>query len=100
MTSNKTIHEDIWRNIIDYKNGTILKIYLKSQSAIYIGKLAIHEERSLDSWFVLKDYICMYLEKNEEFDSSLCPQPTAVAINLNEVERVELLYCTDTKVFD
>lgn len=99
-TTRKSINSDIWRDIIDYDLGTILKVFLKNQPIIYIGKLMTHEEKGLDSWFVLKDYICLYTDKDEEFDSSSCPQPTVAAINLNEVERIELLYCEDTDIFN
>ena len=98
--SRKSFNSDVWRDIIDYKEGTTLKIFLKNSSVVYIGKLILHEEKGLDSWFVLKDYICSYLDKDEEFNGEDCEYPTTVALNLREVERIELFYCKDTKVFD
>lgn len=46
-----TQHESVWNNIIDYQNGTNIKVYLKNQPYYYIGHLYSHEENGLDSWF-------------------------------------------------
>ena len=91
-TTRKSINDNLWRDAIDYENGTALKIFMKSHSAIYIGKLVAHEENGFDSWFLLTEYICMYPEGNKDFNSTTHPTPTKVMIPLNQVERVELYY--------
>jgi hypothetical protein len=98
-TTRKSINNDLWRDVIDCDLGTIVKIFMKSQATVYIGKLAAREENGLESWFLLADYKCKYVDKNEEFNSKTHPTPTRVMIPLSEVERVELFYDTDTELF-
>lgn len=88
IINHKSIHNDIWNDIIDYKNGTSLRIICND--AIYTGILVGHEEKGADSWFVIKDYIveengATYASESMEFKSKL-------AINLKNIKRVELFY--------
>jgi hypothetical protein len=98
--TNKSINRDLWRDVIDYENGTILKIFMRNQNIIYFGKLAAHEEKGIDSWILLTDYICTYTDKKEEFNSINHPTPTRVMIPFNQIERVELFYDENTNIFD
>lgn len=86
--NNKSIHDDIWQDIIDYKNGTTLR--LTCSDTIYIGELVGHEEKGNDSWFVMKDFIVN--GKNEEYDSKDMDCYSRIAINLKNVDRIELFY--------
>ena len=91
--SHKSIHDNIWKNVIDFNRGTTLK--LNSDNKEYIGKIVLYEEKGNDSWFVLKDYIVHEDDKyynskdalNGKFDSML-------AINIKNVDTVELFYST------
>lgn len=84
----KSIHNDIWNDIIDYKNGTSLRIICND--AIYTGILVAHEEKGTDSWFVLRDY--MVSENEITYASENMTFKSQVAINLKNVKRVELYY--------
>ena len=95
----KSIHNDIWSDIVDYDKGTIMKVFMKNNNVIYLGYLGIHEENGNDSWFVLTDYKCIYSNETE-FDSRDSSNMTTVAIPLREVERIELFYDNNTKIFD
>lgn len=86
--NHKSLHEDIWRDIIDYKNGTTLRFICCD--GIYTGVLVGHEEKGNDSWFVLEDYIVD--EENSEYSSEDVNYETRLAINLKNVKRVELFY--------
>ncbi len=90
--NHKSIHNDIWQDVIDYKNGTTLRLIC--DNAIYIGVLFIHEEKGNESWFILEDYIIE--ENNVEYKAEDYPYPTRLAVNLKDVKRVELFYAKET----
>ena len=86
--NNKSIHDDVWNDVIDYKNGTTLRFVC--DDCIYQGVLVEHEEKGNDSWFVLEDYI---VEENDTiYKAKEMGMPCKIMINLKEVKRVELYY--------
>ena len=91
----KSIHNDIWNDVIDYKNGTSLRIICSD--ATYTGVLIGHEEKGADSWFVLGDYIVS--ENGITYASEDMSFRSQVAINLKNVKRVELFYGESDKSF-
>lgn len=86
--NHKSIHNDIWLDVVDYKKGTTLRIVC--EDAIYIGVLYVHEEKGNESWFVLDDYIIE--ENNKENKAEDNEYPTRLAINIKDVKRIELFY--------
>ena len=104
LFTNKSINDDLWRDVLDYSKGTTLKVFLKNESAFYTGDLMQHEENGLDSWILLTNYSRSYInekrEEVEEFDSDSCLSNfPKVMIPLIEVERIELFYKEDTEMF-
>lgn len=99
-TNNKSINDDIFDDIIDYDKPTMMQIYLKS-NVFYIGKFCFREENGINSWIVLKNYISI-----EKDSSKILYQPdkidinSTVAINLRDVERIELIYENDSRVWE
>lgn len=89
--NHKSIHNDIWQDVIDYKNGTTLRLICND--AIYTGVLLIHEEKGNESWFILEDYIVE--ESINEYKAEDYPYPTRLAVNLKDVKRVELFYAKE-----
>lgn len=86
--NHKLLHDDIWNDVIDYKNGTTLRIVCRE--AIYTGVLVGYEERDMDSWFILQDYI---IEENHTvFNSEDVTYNSRLAISLKDVKRIELFY--------
>ena len=54
---HKNPYEDIWKNVISYKDGCILNIYFDHERKnSVIGQLSNHEENGSDSWFALTNY--------------------------------------------
>lgn len=99
LLSHKSIYNDVWRDVIDYKLGTTLIIYSKNE--MIIGKLWVHEEKGLDSWFVLRDYIIVNMETNETLESdSFEESKSTIAINLKNIEKIEIHYNNKTNIFD
>ena len=91
--SHKSVHDNIWKNIIDLKRGTTLE--LTSHSQKYIGKIALYEEKGNDSWFVLKDYIVVdedgkIISDSDEFTKQEIE--SKLAINIKNIDMVELFY--------
>lgn len=91
--NHKSIHDDIWQDVIDYKKGTTLRIVC--DDVVYIGVLLIHEEKGNESWFVLDDYIIE--ENNKEYRAEDNEYPTKLAIKINDVKRVEMFYPKEQK---
>lgn len=89
--NHKTPHEDVWLDIIDYSGTTIRCVC--NDGTIYCGKLRFHEEKGLDSWFVLEDYIIE--EDDSSYGSEGISFPTKLAVNLKNVKRIELFYEKD-----
>lgn len=88
---NKSIHDDIWQDVIDYNNGTTLR--LVCSDATYTGVLVCHEEKGNDSWFVLEDYIVS--ENGYSYKSEDLKYPARLAINIGSVKRIELFYSNE-----
>lgn len=86
--NNKSIHDDIWQDVIDYRNGTTLRFICNN--IIYTGVLVGHEEKGNDSWFILENFIVEGKEENYNSEDMSCN--ARIAINLKNVDRVELYY--------
>lgn len=91
--NNKSIHDDIWQDVIDYRNGTTLRLICGN--TIYIGILVGHEEKGNDSWFILEDFIVE--DKDNYYKAEDMLYYARMAINLKNVDRIELYYGKPTK---
>lgn len=86
--NHKTIYSDIWDNVVDYENGTTVRIVC--DNATYAGVLAEREEKGNESWIVLEEYA---VEKNGEIYASKDMQyKSKLMINLKDAKRIELYY--------
>lgn len=100
-TNNKSINEDIFDDVIDYKKRTMMSIYLKSSDIYYLGKFSFREEKGLDSWFVLINYYCLSKKDNQViFDPDKDNLKSSVVINLKDVERIEIVYENDSEIWE
>lgn len=98
---NKTINSDIFDDVIDYKKKTMMMVYLKSSDIYYIGQLLYNEEKGIDSWICLIDYISVNKETNEKiFDSNESGKKSTALVNLKDVERIQLIYEDDTELWN
>ena len=67
---------------------------------MYIGELVEHKENGTDSWLVLSDYLnCNPNTEKIHYNSIKDDKITRVAINLHDVDRIELFYEPETKIF-
>ena len=53
---HKTPNDTIWRDIIDFKEGSNLKVYLKGKDYYLVGHYKNCEERGDASWFALSAF--------------------------------------------
>lgn len=99
--NNKSINDDIFDDIFDYDKKTMLKIYIKSSDVYYIGRFSFREENGINSWISLVEYNCIDRQTNKKiFDPEAGRLYSSVAINLKEVERMEIIYEKDSKVWE
>lgn len=99
--NNKSINDDIFDDIIDYDKKTMMKIYIKSSDIYYIGKFSFREENGINSWISLIEYYCVDRKTNNKiFDPAEGELCSSVTINLKEVERIEIIYEKDSKVWE
>lgn len=93
MLNNKSLHDNIWDDVIDYKNGTTVRAICSD--AEYVGYLEYHEEKGNDSWMVLRDYI---IYEDEEYrDAADFEYPSRIAIKMSDIKRLELYYAESEK---
>lgn len=88
LLNNKSLSENILSDVIDYKNGTTLRIVC--DDAIYTGRLVGHEEKENDSLYLLNDYIIE--ENGKTYCSNKVKQRSIIAINISRAKRIELYY--------
>lgn len=50
------LNTTIWDDVIDYKEGTNLKVYLKGKDYYFIGAYRYHEENTGDPYFAISGY--------------------------------------------
>lgn len=98
--NNKTINDDIFNDIIDYKKITTMHIYLKSSDECYCGRYLIREENGMDSWISLIDYYKKNKTTNNiVFDPRKSGIKSTVTINFKDIERIELFYQDDSETW-
>ena len=96
----KSVNDDIFDEIISYNEPPEMQIYIKSSDVYYIGRFCGREEKGLDSWIVLIDYHSIHEETGEEISRSDSERRrSTVAINLSNVERIELFYKAGSKLW-
>lgn len=99
--NNKSINDDIFDDIIDYDKKTMMNIYLKSSDVYYIGRFSFREENGNDSWISLVEYYSMDKKTNNPiFNPKAGGLNSSVAINLKDVERIEIIYEKDSETWE
>ena len=99
--NHKSIHEDIFDDIIDYNKKTILQVYIKNSSVMYIGTFKVREEKGSESYIALIDYAAMDVNtRNVIFNPNKKNLNSSVIINLRDVERIEVIYAKDSDLWN
>ena len=99
--NHKALHDDIFDNILDYNNKTILQIYMKNSPVLYIGSFKVREEKGIDSYISLIEHIAIDSKTKETvFDPEENGLNSSVIINLRDVERIEVIYEKDSDLWN
>lgn len=99
-TNKKSINSDIFEDIIDYDKTTMMKVYIKDSNIYYIGAFKYREEKGLDSYIVLINYASLNKDTIKTvFKPSKEGLKSVVAINLQDVERIEIVYDDESEVW-
>lgn len=78
-----------------------MNVYIKSSNIYYIGRFSFREENGINSWISLVDYFCVDKNTNEKiFDPEQGGLNSSVAINLSNIERIEIIYENDSEVWE
>lgn len=86
----KTPNSNIWKDTIDFDMGTTVVIFLKESGCCFTGVIETVEETDGDPWIILRDYT------KDNSTPAKEPYLTRLALNLRDVEHMELYYQKDT----
>ena len=88
---HKTPHNDIWHDVLDFDEGSNLKIYFKDSNIGIIGHHKVHEENGDNSWFAISAPIKFNTETDEVVDDRNSNNEDFVIIfRLNDVRQMEI----------
>lgn len=90
---NKTLNDDIWRDVFDLKNGSNLKVYLKNKDYYLIGHLKNYEEKEENSWIALSTFAKFNVETNENYKNEpnyLDKSDIYITVRFSDIEHIEI----------
>lgn len=90
---HKTPNDDIWRNVLDFKNGSNLKVYLKNENCYVIGHHKNLEEKGEESWITLSGFAKFDKKTNENYmnePSYIDDESVTYMIRLSDIEHIEI----------
>lgn len=90
---HKTPNENIWRDVLDFKNGSNLKIYLKNENYYVIGHHRNLEEKGTESWITLSGFAKFDKNTNENYmnePSYINDESVTYMIRLADIEHIEI----------
>lgn len=97
--NKKTVHRDVFEDVIDYKKKTIMYVFMKESDYYYTGEFKLYEEKGHDSYIVLINYMLCDKDTCDEITNST-QEKTAALINLQDIERIELFYEDDSEIWE
>ena len=89
----KSINDDIWRDVFDFKNGSNLKIYIRDEDYYVIGNLNTYEEKGDSSWFAVSGFAKYDKKTNKEYNNEkgfVGDQSTLYVIRLSDIEHIKV----------
>lgn len=99
-TNHKSIYDNVFDAVIDREKRTIMSVYLKNTNVVYIGTYKFNEENGSESYIVLINYASYLADSMETIiDTEKENLKSSVTINLRDIDRIELLYENDSKVW-
>nr|DAY89472.1 MAG TPA: hypothetical protein [Caudoviricetes sp.] len=90
---HKTPNDDIWRDVLDLKDGSNLKIYLKNEDYYIIGHHKNHEEKDGESWLAVSAFAKFDKSTNANYrnePSYLDDNNVIYTIRFSDIEHIEI----------
>lgn len=87
---HKTPNDNIWRDVLDLRNGSNLKLYIRGEDYYVVGHHRIIEEKGDDSWIVLTGFVKLNKSDDTELESHKEDNKSMIAIRLADVEYAEI----------
>ena len=90
---HKTPYDNIWMDVLDFTNGSNLKVYLKDEPFYIIGHYLLHEDNKKDSWFVITAFTKIDRNTNQIYNNepSYSDNPEIKYVfRLSDVEHMEI----------
>lgn len=90
---HKTTNDDIWRDVINWKDGSNLKKYLKDQEYYLIGHQKNMEEKGEESWIAISAFGKFDKKTNENYreePSYLDDENVIYTVRLSDIEHMEI----------
>lgn len=90
---NKTMNDDIWSDILDFKSGSNLKIYLKNEPYYIIGHHKNHEEKGNESWLAVSAFAKfdkntnIYYNNEPSFEND---ENVIYTVRFSDIEHIEI----------
>lgn len=97
-TTNKTVNQNIFDDIINYKNPSFIKINLKTSNITYIGSLKYIEENGKDSYISLENPCIINQDKSDSKSKETnkyedkSEYSSILVVNLQDIDRMEFIY--------
>lgn len=86
------MNDSIWLDVIDFKNGSNLKVYFKNKNYYVLGSYRYHEINVADPWFAISGYVQFDIQTNQadpvinyENDSTII-----MTFRLSDVDHIEI----------
>lgn len=90
---HKTLNDDIWMDVLDFKEGSNLKVYLKDKDYYVIGHHKNHEEKGNDSWLALSAFGKYSKETNKACDGENLyhdKENVIYTVRFSDIEHIEI----------
>lgn len=90
---HKTPNDDIWRDVLDLKNGSNLKIYVKDADYYVIGHHKNHEEKDGEAWLAISAFAKFHKKSNTPYrdePSYLDDENVIYTIRFSDIEHIEI----------
>lgn len=90
---HKTTNDDIWSDVINWRDGSNLKIYLKDQEYYLIGHQKNMEEKGEESWIAISAFGKFDKKTNENYreePSYLDDENVIYTVRLSDIEHMEI----------
>lgn len=88
---HKTLYDDIWQDVFDFKNGTNLKVYMRDKTYYVVGHYKYNEEKGDDSWMALSAYGMFDKANNKPVGLSYVDNENVIiTLRMRDIEHIEV----------